>query len=317
MSDEYTPLRISTIKPGKEINFDLYIFFKERFLKYLDRGGALDDDKILKLKKQKMARFFITEEDEINYQNFLDEVLDEAMNSETMEVGEKVKLAEGSCETALDRMQKDPESEKSFNMAEKAAKSLKTIVTKNPDALAAIFGKKTGKDDMIVKHSLNVSALSAKLAETEGVEESDIDALVTAALIHDLGLTKFSETDMALFFKPKKDFTPDDHLIYNKHCKVAEDLLTDKPYITKEIKELIFNHEETLSGSGPQKKTKLNKLEEIISLVDNYDKRMITEEITAKQAIKDIQIDELGNYDLALITNFKKVLEKEGLLKLE
>ena len=50
---DFTPLRISTIKPGKEITFDLYIFFKEQFLKYLENGKALNEDLLLKLKKQK------------------------------------------------------------------------------------------------------------------------------------------------------------------------------------------------------------------------------------------------------------------------
>lgn len=78
--------------------------------------------------------------------------------------------------------------------------------------------------------------------------------------------------------------------------------------------ELVLNHEEVLSGSGPNKKKKLSLPEEVLSLVNNYDKRVLTTKLPPAQVIKEMMIDELGNYDLELINKFKKVLQAEGLL---
>ena len=46
MSVEYSPIRVSTIKPQKELTFNLHIRFKEQFLLYLKVGEAVDRDKL-------------------------------------------------------------------------------------------------------------------------------------------------------------------------------------------------------------------------------------------------------------------------------
>ena len=83
---EYTPLRISTVKPLRELTFDLYILFKEQFLCYAKRGESLTEEKFQKLKIQKIAKFFITESDEVNYQNFLDILLNETISNPNEEI---------------------------------------------------------------------------------------------------------------------------------------------------------------------------------------------------------------------------------------
>ena len=57
----YTPLRINTVKPERELTFELYIFFKENYLCYVKKGEQLDAPKHQKLRKQKIAKFFISE----------------------------------------------------------------------------------------------------------------------------------------------------------------------------------------------------------------------------------------------------------------
>lgn len=314
MSESYTPLRISTVKPLRFLTFDLYIFFKETYLCYSKKGEVLSEEKFQKLKAQQIAKFFIREEDEINYQKFLDELLAETLNSSNISVEEKVNVAEGACTSAVERMQKDPKSESAFRMTESAAKSLRQIIKQNPEALKKIFGKKADKSEQIIKHSLNVCALSCKLGELMGLPETDLDDLGTAALIHDIGLTKMKATDLVLFEKPKKMLTSDDKRVYYMHCKDSREMLSDRPYVNKQILELVENHEEVLSGLGPNKKKKLSMLEEILSLVNNYDKRTIVSKNPPAQILKEMMMDELGNYNLELLNEFKKVLQSEGLL---
>jgi HD-GYP domain-containing protein (c-di-GMP phosphodiesterase class II) len=93
-------------------------------------------------------------------------------------------------------------------------------------------------------------------------------------------------------------------------------MLQDRPYVNAQILELVINHEEVLSGTGPNKKKKLSKLEEVLSIVNNYDKRTIVTKLSPAQTIKEMMIDELGNYNLDLINKFKEVLKSEGILDL-
>lgn len=312
---DFTPLRITTVKPQRSLTFDLYIFFKEQYLCYAKRGTTLSEDKYQKLKIQKIAKFFITESDEGNYQKFLDDLLSETLSNPNVNVEEKVVMVEGAASSAVERMQKNPGSESAYRATENAAKSLRDVIKNNPDALKKIFGKKVEKNEDIIKHSLNVCALSVKIAENCRCSEEDMDDLGTAALIHDIAIPQLSKNDLPLFYKPKKLLTNDDKRVYFLHCKDALALLQEKPYVNKNILELVANHEETLSGSGPNKKKKLTKLEEILSMVNNYDKRLITNKTTPMQTLKDMMIDEIGNYSLEMLNELKKVLQTEGLLQ--
>lgn len=312
---EFTPLRITTVKPLRDLTFDLYIHFKEQYLCYAKRGEQLSEDKFLKLKAQKIAKFFITESDESNYQKFLDALLDETLSNPKVDVESKVAMAEGAAESAIERMQKDPGSESAYRATEKAAKSLRQVILNNPDALKKIFGKKAEKNEEVIKHSLNVCALSVKLAEILKCSDQEMDDIGTAALIHDIGMTNMNKKDMELFHKPKKLLSNDDKRVYYMHTKDAAALLKDKAYVTPAILELVMNHEEVQSGLGPNKKKKLSLSEEILSLVNNYDKRTITNKTSPAQTLKDMMIDELGNYELKLLNEFKRVLQSEGLLE--
>lgn len=311
---EFTPLRITTVKPLRDLTFDLYILFKEQYLCYAKSGEQLTEEKFSKLKAQKVAKFFITENDELNYQKFLDALLDETLSNPNLDVQSKVTMAEGAAESAVERMQRDPGSESAYRATEKAAKSLRVVILNNPDALKKIFGKKAEKNDEVIKHSLNVCALSVKFAEILKCSEKELDDIGTAALIHDIGLTNLAKKDIELFHKPKKLLSHDDKRVYYMHTKDASALLKDKAYVTPAILELVINHEEVQSGLGPNKKKKLSLSEEILSLVNNYDKRTITNKTSPAQTLKDMMIDELGNYDLKLLNEFKRVLQTEGLL---
>jgi hypothetical protein len=43
----------------------------------------------------------------------------------------------------------------------------------------------------------------------------------------------------------------------------------------------------------------------------------VSESIGPAEAIKELQINQVGNYNLQLIQDFKKVLKSEGILDLE
>ena len=312
---DFTPLRISTVKPLKRLTFDLYIFFKDQYLCYVKSGDQLTQEKHTKLKVQQIVKFFITESDELNYQKFLDLLLSETLNNPNASVEEKIHVVEGAATSAVERMQLNPGSESAYRMTETAAKSLRQVIKNNPESLKKIFGKKVEKNEEIIKHSLNVCALSVKLAEILRCSEQELDDLGTAALIHDIAIPQMNKNDIQLFNKPRRLLTNEEKRVYFLHTKDAINLLQAKPYVNKTILDLVANHEEVLSGTGPNKKKKLSKLEEILSMVNNYDKRIITNKTTPMQTLKDMMIDEIGNYNLDLLNEFKKVLHSEGLLE--
>ena len=312
----YLPLRITTVPAETDLTFDLYIFFKERYLCYSKKGNQLTNEKLDKLISQDFASFFIPEDQVDNYHLFIDESLNEVCVNKEMPVDQKMNLVEGIAGTALDAMESEGPTEKNFRMSNKAANSLRAVITQNPEALKQMFGKKGRDADVIINHSLEVCGLASKLAIACKLKEDELEDLATAALIHDIGLAKMPEDIRQLFFKTKSDVEPKDYLSYGSHAKDSAKLLSEKPYVNKRVEDLILNHEENLQGTGPNKNKTLTKSQEILSLVNAYDKRLIIKNESPKEAIGAFQIDEIGNYSLDLINKFKEVLKKEGLLEL-
>ncbi|WP_372652741.1 HD-GYP domain-containing protein [Halobacteriovorax sp.] len=298
------------------MTFTLFIHFKEQYITYAQVGSEIEEEKYKKLKKQKIAKFYIDEKDELNYQSFLDALLQDTMSSSTATTEEKVNIVEGACGSAIERMQQDPSSESSYKMTENAARTLRQCISENPDAMKELFGKSVEKHELIVKHSLNVSALATKLGQKMKLSEEQLDELAVAGLLHDIGLMQLSEETRNLFSKNRKDFTKEELTAYNAHVQDSISILIEKPYVNQNTMELITNHEELKSGYGPNKKTKLSLSEYIISLVNIYDKTIITTDLTPKQAIKEILIDQMGNFELDLLNKLKEVLTEEGLLEL-
>jgi HD-GYP domain-containing protein (c-di-GMP phosphodiesterase class II) len=309
----YSPLRINTIKPERQITFHLYVHFKEQYLLYFQPGDSIPKDKFKKLKKQKIAKFYIPATEEGKYQNFIDALLNEVVKSADTPIEEKVSIVEAATETAVEQIQSDPGSQAAYKLTQSAASGLRELVKENPEALKTMFEKKPLPHEELIKHSLNVCLLATKLAEILKFSEDQISTIMIAALMHDIGIPKCEEKAQDLFKKPKAQFTPDERVLHKEHIEITLKLLDEKPWINPQVVELIKHHEEVLTGAGPYKKTKLTAQEECLSLVNSYDKKILINKISPKQALKEIMVDEIGNYELKTINKFKMVLEQQGL----
>lgn len=309
----YTPVRITTIKAERTVPFPVYIHFKEQYLEYVKPGMAIEKDKYKKLRRQKITKFYILDQHEGQYQQFLDSFLEETLNSETASVEDKAEAVSGQSETAMERMSEDPGNETNFDMTRKAAKNLQKLIFENPESLTRIFGQNSDSGP-IIQHCINVAVLSIKFAKQKKVSEEDIDWLSTAALMHDIGVMQMDKDTQELFLKEKGSLSPDEKKKYYEHCKGVVQLLAERPYINAKVIELIESHEENLQGSGPLKKSKLSKPQEILSLVNAYDKKIITKGISPADAIKEMMIDELGNYNLELLNEFQAFLKQEKVI---
>lgn len=311
---DFVPLRITTIKSDTELTFDLYIYFKEHYLCYAPKGNSLTQEKLEKLIKQEVADFFIPSNQIDNVTVFLDEALNEALYSEGLEPEEKEAVVEEVAATSIGHMSENP-TEENYNLTKKAASGLRSVIKNNPHALKRLFGNKGRESDLIIKHSLNVCGLATRLAEHLKLQDEEIEDIATAALIHDIGLTKLPQADLALFEKDKDVLVPEERLRYGQHTKLSAELLSDKPFISKRVEDLIVNHEEDLRGTGPQKISKLTPAQECLSLCNAFDKRLVSTSESPAEVYKSFQVDYIGRYNLELIQRFEIVLKEEGLLE--
>jgi HD-GYP domain-containing protein (c-di-GMP phosphodiesterase class II) len=309
---KYTPVRITTIKSERAVTFPVYIHFKDHYLEYIKPETSLDKEKYKKLRKQKITKFFIQSQDEIKYQDFLDGFLQDTLNDPNATLEDKTEMVTGQSETAIEKMATDPGNENNFNMTRKAAKNLQKLVFENPDALKTMFNP-AEDDGIVIQHSINVAILTIKFARKKKLDDEEIDYLSTAALMHDVALLD-NDKLQEVFLTPRKEIDKNIKKEYYDHTRDIIPLLKDRPYINQPIIEFIEFHEENLQGSGPHKKKKLTLAQEILSMINAYDKILISKKLTPKEGIKAMMIDELGNYTLKLLNEFQNFLKEEGLI---
>ncbi|MEH0860840.1 HD-GYP domain-containing protein [Halobacteriovorax sp. DPLXC-1] len=311
---KFIPLQITTISPSKTITFDLYIYFKETYLKYQEAGTLIPTDKLEKLTKQKVAKFYIDDKDIHMYQTYIQELMNEKLEDQDLDLEQKVAVVEGACLTAVEQSFQNPDSEKSYEMTEVAAQKLKKVLETGPDALKEFFEKKTIDTDLVIAHSMNVASLATRLAIRVGCSDKEISNISTAALLHDVGLTRLNKQDQELFKKHKEDMNDDEQRIYGLHVKDAISALKDRPWVKKGVLELIVNHEEVLTGKGPNKLKNLTLPIMILSLVNTYDKHVTISGMNPRDALMEITVKHIDDFEHDIINKFKDILIDEGVI---
>ncbi len=317
---DYIPINVSTLKAGFIFPFCLYVRINEKHLLYIRKGDDIDEVRLINLYDQEMNRIFVSNTEFDLYNNYVSEEIDKAVESEEMPLDEKIEIVESASINAIEAvnaLQDDPNSEEAFKLTMKAAKGVRKVINKNPDALKKIYFQRGRNHDLILSHCKNVSALAVRFAFLEGFKGEDLDNLATAALLHDIGLNKLKRDDqMMLFKKESEKYTPDDKRMYYAHVVDGVKMLKNRKYVNASIIKLIECHEEKLQGKGyPNNQQKLEPLEELLSLVNCFDKKVTVHQMKPEDAYQDLFAKEIGQYDLELMKRLKNALIGEGLIE--
>jgi HD-GYP domain-containing protein (c-di-GMP phosphodiesterase class II) len=316
----FVPVRTSTLKPDVHLSFEVYVKIQDRYVLYIRKGDDLRSQRLDNLKKQKVRQLFIPAEQEIEYQNFLDGFLLDAANNVMMSANQKSEVINGYATQATEEIYKDPSSKKSFTKAQKTAKGIIDIVAKNEDVLKHLVKANVSSDgtdnrsEILIRHSVNVSTIAARFGETLKLPAKDLENFCICGLFHDIGITKLAPRALELLFTPDKEFTNDDWVLYKKHPEAASSILQDKEFVSKDILMYIQHHEEKKSGTGfPSGTKKITPTEEIFNLCCYYSRQVMCLKVPPGTVLKNLMIDEVGNFELDLLQKFKAFLTKEGL----
>lgn len=124
-------------------------------------------------------------------------------------------------------------------------------------------------DDSTYTHCLNVSMLCNIFAHWLHFDNSEIEALTVAGLLHDIGKMKI---DPKILNKPGK-LTPEEFELVKQHPKIGYDMVKDVD-MDEGIKQAILLHHEKMNGSGYPfglNWDKIHPYAKIVSIVDIYD----------------------------------------------
>lgn len=316
----YLPIRISTLKSGVSLGFDVYVQLPHKLLIYARGDDDIEQHRLGYLKSKKVRKLYIQDKDEKSYQEYIDRCLNAAMSDESISLEEKAGLVVGAGEATAERIYEDPHSKKSYDAAQNTATNLINVLAQNDELLKGIFdhqleeGVAQDYDARMQKHALNTSSLCISFAEFLGTDKASVEILGVAGLFHDVGYSQYNNDEKMLFFKEVSEMEAPELTRYKEHPKIGGEILQDKDFASKDVIDLILVHEEKRSGDGfPNKLTSLTETQEILCISAFYDREVTCLGKERDSVLEDFAINQIGNFDLDMIKKFKKFVKKAGL----
>jgi putative nucleotidyltransferase with HDIG domain len=149
------------------------------------------------------------------------------------------------------------------------------------DALKALMRTVDERDNETFDHSERVSKLAKEIGKAMGMPPAELDLLVPAALLHDLGKVGMESN---ILFKPG-GLTPAERQRAQRHAAVGAELLSKFPLFEKGAL-LVRHHHEQYDGNGYPDRLKGEKIPlgaRIIAVADAY--QAMTEDRPYRRAL--------------------------------
>ena len=249
-------LSVQELKPGMIITKDI---LKSGNL-LIKEGAIVNDELILRLNKA-----YFLEKIEVNIsQEVIAKSTKEAELRKVEETFKEISTGLKEMFLRLDETKEDKVKELRI-FSEKIQKELNSTEI----IVNAVLFKGSGEDP-IYRHGVNVAALSALLGKWIGLEQSKINLLIYAALLHDFGMTKVEQkvherADILLEEKYKGA---------RQHAKIGYKYVDSIPHLDKCVSYGVLMHHEREDGSGyPLGVTgeKIHCFAKIIAIADELD----------------------------------------------
>jgi len=292
----YIPVRIGTLRPDDVINFDIYIQVGGRYLHYIKNSDPFDGERIVRLKVKGVRKLFIPEEHENFYLQYLDKGLDRLVDKK-INVEVKANLVKDAMVTDAENAIRNSQTKEGYEHTEQRMSKIVGYLT-SEKGFAKNVMHAAGVSQDTFQHSANVATLSLGMASMVGINSPPhLTVLGLACLLHDIGYSR-------LAFNPRvpKDRLSDEQIKqYHEHPRSGVAMLSDKSYVTKEVLQLIADHEEIGEGIGfPEKKrlSTLNILSQVLNLCNEFDRYSLIKQKSHKEVVKDFFQDRIGCFPL-------------------
>jgi HD-GYP domain-containing protein (c-di-GMP phosphodiesterase class II) len=308
MSNEFVPIRVSTLRGDQPIDFNAYIQVAEKHILYLRKGDSFEGERLKRLKDKKLRKMFIVPDDENHYRNYLSKNIEMAYdNKSNKNIVTRSEIVQGAQQSNTEEVMENADNVEAYNTAKDAAGRYVEFL-KNESALAAIMNIEN-VDQNIAHHGVTVATLAVALAAKLNITDPKQTQMLTlGSLLHD-----FEHFHSGLQVnKPLSQFSPDDLKKYKAHPIDGARRVQDKKHFDRPVINIIMQHEEWVNGGGfPAGLTenKMDPLSVIVAPCNALDRSITFESVPRQEAVKNLIINCVGRYPLKYLQLLGEILQ--------
>jgi len=191
---------------------------------------------------------------------------------------------------------------------EATVEEIKNSLSVNVDLLNEILDVKA-VDEYLYNHSLNVAVISNLIGKWIGLSQADLDILVLAGLVHDIGKLK---VDQSVLHKPGK-LTDSEFAEMKKHPAYSHKMLVEMGYTDQKMLKAVTLHHEKEDGTGYPLGIAGDRIPihaKILAIADIFDamtsNRVYKERVSPFKVLEMFQNQTFGKLDYKIIMTFIK-----------
>lgn len=227
---------------------------------------------------------------------------------ERLVIKEKFEEMHKSIKQSFDELSRNNTSPKVKKELDNTVEEIKNNLSVNIELLNEILDVKA-TDEYLYNHSLNVAVVSNLIGRWIGLEQKDLDILILAGLVHDIGKLRI---DPAILNKPGK-LTDEEFTEMKKHPEYSYQMLMEMGYKDNAILKAVTFHHEKEDGSGYPLKISGDKITihaKILAIADIFDamtsNRVYKARVSPFKVLEMFQNQNFGKLDYKIIMVFIK-----------
>lgn len=240
------------------------------------------------------------------------EVLSSDLNLEYSQerylIKEKFEEMHVSIKKSFDELSRNNTGTEIKKELEKTVEEIKNSLSVNVDLLNEILDVKA-VDEYLYNHSLNVAVISNLIGKWIGLSQADLDILVLAGLVHDIGKLK---VDQAVLHKPGR-LTDSEFAEMKKHPAYSHKMLVEMGYTDQKMLKAVTLHHEKEDGTGYPLGIAGDRIPihaKILAIADIFDamtsNRVYKERVSPFKVLEMFQNQTFGKLDYNIIMTFIK-----------
>lgn len=275
MNDNYLPIPPLFIILNDDINFNIYLKHNNDYVLYATPASFKDEHKV-KLKEYDVEYIYISNNEKINYHDYIEKKLPDILNSPVIPSTEKAKLIYNhSLELVDDMFVKSKHNvldTSNYIQIKNLINNIFSFITNTGNGIQTIQKLISTSYDNYV-HCMNtcVYAMSLMLHHSitnnnDRPKRSVIRQIGTAAILHDIGKIKIDQN----ILNKREKLTNREFEEIKKHTIYGLEM-SQFMELDQTISNCILFHHEKLDGSGyPTGTTNISYQAQIVSIADIY-----------------------------------------------